>query len=108
MPRERRRFAAWFEPEHYIVERVAGFFTRRFADMDWLIATPRGSLSFIGKLERADLDERRDDEEREELGESGAERDAPHRQEQRELQARGEVGGKAARERAHRQATGCA
>jgi len=45
---ERRRFAAWFEPEHYIVERIAGFFTRRFADMDWLIATPRGSLSFIG------------------------------------------------------------
>lgn len=44
---ERRRFAAWFEPEHYIVERMAGFFTRRFADMDWLIATPRGSLSFI-------------------------------------------------------------
>lgn len=57
---------------------------------------------------RADLDERRDDEERKELGEPGAERDAPHRQEQRELQARGEVGGKAARERAHRQATGCA
>jgi DNA polymerase len=36
----RRRFAAWFEPDHHIVERTAPFFARRFADMDWLIATP--------------------------------------------------------------------
>ena len=44
----RRRFAAWFEPEHFILEHVAGFFVRRFADMDWLIATPRGSVSCVG------------------------------------------------------------
>jgi len=49
----RRRFAAWFESEHFILERTAPFFARRFADMDWLIATPylaarfeRGALSF--------------------------------------------------------------
>jgi uracil-DNA glycosylase len=36
----RRKFAAWFEPEHFIVERTAPFFARRFADMDWVIATP--------------------------------------------------------------------
>ena len=36
----RRSFAAWFEPEHHIVERTAPFFARRFADMDWVIATP--------------------------------------------------------------------
>ena len=36
----RRRFAAWFEPEHLIVPRNAPFFARRFADMDWTILTP--------------------------------------------------------------------
>lgn len=36
----RRRFAAWFEPDHRIVEANAGFFARRFADMDWTILTP--------------------------------------------------------------------
>jgi probable DNA metabolism protein len=36
----RRRFAAWFEPDHHIVETTAPFFARRFADMDWIIATP--------------------------------------------------------------------
>ncbi len=36
----RRAFAAWFEPTHHVVEPNAGFFARRFADMDWLIATP--------------------------------------------------------------------
>jgi uracil-DNA glycosylase len=36
----RRRFFAWFEPEHFIVERTAPFFARRFGDMDWTIATP--------------------------------------------------------------------
>lgn len=36
----RRRFFAWFEPEHLVVERTAPFFARRFADMDWAIATP--------------------------------------------------------------------
>ncbi len=36
----RRRFAAWFEPAHFTLEPAAPFFARRFADMDWLIATP--------------------------------------------------------------------
>ncbi|NCU20655.1 DUF4130 domain-containing protein [Candidatus Falkowbacteria bacterium] len=36
----RRAFAAWFEPDHPIVEPAAPFFARRFGDMDWLIATP--------------------------------------------------------------------
>ncbi|HEV7878137.1 UdgX family uracil-DNA binding protein [Bradyrhizobium sp.] len=39
--REREsHFIAWFEPEHYIVERAAPFFARRFADMAWSILTP--------------------------------------------------------------------
>ncbi|WP_407811403.1 DUF4130 domain-containing protein, partial [Staphylococcus aureus] len=33
----RRRFVAWFEPDHFIIERTAPFFQRRFTDMDWLI-----------------------------------------------------------------------
>ena len=37
----RRKFLAWFEPDHHIVGRTAPFFQRRFTDMDWLIATPR-------------------------------------------------------------------
>ncbi len=45
----RRRFAAWFEPDHFIVGLTAPFFARRFADMDWLIATPKGSASWDGK-----------------------------------------------------------
>ncbi|MBN9527922.1 MAG: UdgX family uracil-DNA binding protein [Alphaproteobacteria bacterium] len=42
----RRRFAAWFEPDHHIVARTAPFFARRFADMDWMILTPQGSAVF--------------------------------------------------------------
>lgn len=45
----RRAFVAWFEPEHFIVARAAGFFQRRFNDMDWLIATPKGSAAWDGK-----------------------------------------------------------
>jgi uracil-DNA glycosylase len=50
----RRRFFAWFEPEHFIVERNAPFFAGRFGDMDWTITTPsltaqfeNGQLSFL-------------------------------------------------------------
>lgn len=46
----RRSFAAWFEPEHPILEAGAPFFARRFADMDWLIATPEGIACFDGTL----------------------------------------------------------
>ncbi|WP_102225443.1 UdgX family uracil-DNA binding protein [Acidimangrovimonas sediminis] len=37
---ERRAFAAWYEPDHPVVEAAAPFFARRFGDMDWVIATP--------------------------------------------------------------------
>ncbi|UXU74861.1 MULTISPECIES: TIGR03915 family putative DNA repair protein [unclassified Paracoccus (in: a-proteobacteria)] len=47
----RRRFVAWFEPDHHIVARAAPFFAARFADMDWQILTPRGSACFhAGRL----------------------------------------------------------
>ncbi|KQY36579.1 UdgX family uracil-DNA binding protein [Rhizobium sp. Root483D2] len=45
----RRRFLAWFEPDHHIVSRVAPFFQRRFTDMDWIIATPRGTAAWDGE-----------------------------------------------------------
>jgi DNA polymerase len=38
------RFVAWFEPEHHVVRRNAGFFVRRFANMAWSILTPDLSL----------------------------------------------------------------
>jgi DNA polymerase len=37
------RYAAWFEPQHYILKRAAPFFVDRFPAMDWLIATPIGT-----------------------------------------------------------------
>lgn len=37
-----RRFYAWFEPDHWIVERTAPFFANRFGDMNWIIETPKG------------------------------------------------------------------
>lgn len=47
----RRRFGAWFEPEHHTLEPGAAFFVKRFADMDWLIATPGLTARFEdGKL----------------------------------------------------------
>jgi DNA polymerase len=42
-------FIAWFEPEHFILERAAAFFTARFAGMTWSIMTPQGSLHWDGK-----------------------------------------------------------
>ncbi|MFQ1701786.1 TIGR03915 family putative DNA repair protein [Loktanella agnita] len=44
---DRRSFAAWFEPTHHTVEPTAPFFARRFADMDWMIATPDVTAQFI-------------------------------------------------------------
>lgn len=41
-------FVAWFEPEHWIVDRVAPFFLRRFAGMCWSIVTPYRSLHWDG------------------------------------------------------------
>ncbi|MBR0718319.1 UdgX family uracil-DNA binding protein [Bradyrhizobium liaoningense] len=37
---QKAHYAAWFAPEHHIVEFTAPFFTRRFADMPWSILTP--------------------------------------------------------------------
>jgi len=48
----RRRFVSWFEPDHFIIDRVAPFFQRRFNDMDWLIVTPKGSASWDGETLR--------------------------------------------------------
>ncbi len=47
-PGGRRRFVAWFEPDHFIVGRTAPFFQRRFTDMDWLILTPKGTAAWDG------------------------------------------------------------
>ncbi|WAT18236.1 UdgX family uracil-DNA binding protein [Aurantiacibacter sp. MUD11] len=42
-------YVAWFEPEHHILRREAGFFVRRFANMRWSILTPQGSLHWDGE-----------------------------------------------------------
>lgn len=42
------RMVAWFEPEHHIVRREAGFFVRRFAAMRWSILTPDLSIHWDG------------------------------------------------------------
>lgn len=43
------RFVAWFEPDHHIVRREAGFFVRRFANMRWSILTPAVSIHWDGQ-----------------------------------------------------------
>ncbi|RYG14416.1 MAG: DUF4130 domain-containing protein [Burkholderiales bacterium] len=40
---------AWFEPGHHIVEAVAPWFARRFANMRWAILTPERCVSWDGK-----------------------------------------------------------
>jgi DNA polymerase len=42
-------YVAWFEPEHFVVERNAAFFVRRFTGMRWSILTPKGSVSWDGE-----------------------------------------------------------
>lgn len=44
------RFAAWFEPDHYIVEMTAPFFERRFNGMVWAIITPYASAYWDGAV----------------------------------------------------------
>ncbi|MCW3796376.1 UdgX family uracil-DNA binding protein [Sphingomonas sp. BN140010] len=46
---ELTRFVAFFEPEHHIVRREAGFFVRRFANMRWSILTPELSIHWDGE-----------------------------------------------------------
>jgi uracil-DNA glycosylase len=36
-------FVSWFEPEHEILRRGSVFFTKRFPNMKWTIATPDGA-----------------------------------------------------------------
>jgi DNA polymerase len=43
------RMVAWFEPEHHIVRREAGFFVRRFASMRWSILTPELAIHWDGE-----------------------------------------------------------
>jgi len=43
------RYVAWFEPEHHILERNAGFFVRRFTGMRWTILTPAASADWDGE-----------------------------------------------------------
>lgn len=44
---DRRRFAAWFEPSHFITEPLSqSFFAPRFGDMDWVIVTPHLTAHF--------------------------------------------------------------
>jgi uracil-DNA glycosylase len=42
------QYVAWFEPAHHIVQAMASFFVRRFANMRWAILTPLGSLKWDG------------------------------------------------------------
>jgi DNA polymerase len=43
------RYVAWFEPEHFILRRVADFFIGRFAAMRWSILTPQNAMHWDGK-----------------------------------------------------------
>jgi DNA polymerase len=39
---------AWFEPTHHIVEAIAPWFAKRFANIRWAILTPQRSVSWDG------------------------------------------------------------
>jgi DNA polymerase len=43
---EEAHHIAWFEPDHYVVERNAPFFVRRFTGMRWTILTPYASADW--------------------------------------------------------------
>ena len=49
VPGQADAFVSWFEPQHYIVDRVAPFFARRFAGMRWAILTPYRSVHWDGE-----------------------------------------------------------
>ncbi|MCO6391861.1 UdgX family uracil-DNA binding protein [Aliihoeflea aestuarii] len=44
-----KRYVAWFEPDHFILERNAAFFVRRFTGMRWTILTPKGTADWDGE-----------------------------------------------------------
>ena len=54
-------FIAWFEPQHHILRASAGFFVNRFANMQWSILTPAGSLHRDGETLREGPPARRED-----------------------------------------------
>jgi probable DNA metabolism protein len=39
-------YVAWFEPDYFILKRATPFFTKRFANMRWIIATPVGTATW--------------------------------------------------------------
>ncbi len=39
----RTLYTAWFEPHHHVLRRAVPFFVDRFSNMDFIIATPRGT-----------------------------------------------------------------
>jgi uracil-DNA glycosylase len=41
-----RLFVAWHEPQHQVLRLAAPFFVDRFSNMDWLIATPLGTVAW--------------------------------------------------------------
>jgi DNA polymerase len=41
---------AWFDPDHHVVEAVAPFFARRFAQLRWAILTPERSVRCQGQV----------------------------------------------------------
>ena len=43
------RYVAWFEPDHFIVEKNAAFFVRRFTGMHWTILTPHACACWDGE-----------------------------------------------------------
>ncbi|MER8825023.1 UdgX family uracil-DNA binding protein [Mesorhizobium sp. M0938] len=45
---DEERYIAWFEPDHFIVERNAPFFVRRFTGMRWTLLTPYASADWNG------------------------------------------------------------
>jgi DNA polymerase len=57
----RERFAAWFEPEHFILEAAAPFFVDRFRSLDWTILTPLGSIHWNRQALRFGPPARRED-----------------------------------------------
>ena len=42
-------YVAWHKPDHYVVSYTAGFFSRRFDVMRWVILTPDDSVAWDGK-----------------------------------------------------------
>ncbi|MEM9500935.1 MAG: UdgX family uracil-DNA binding protein [Pseudomonadota bacterium] len=54
-------YVAWFEPDHHIVRANAGFFMRRFTNMNWSILTPRGCIHWDGTTMRESGPARRSD-----------------------------------------------